>query len=91
MRSEIKELHQRLQTTSVFVTHDQEEALSISDEVAVMQTGTIEQYGTPGDVYQRPANKYVARFIGSPQMDIFSGEEGPSRGIWSVARRGWRR
>jgi ABC-type sugar transport system ATPase subunit len=74
MRSEIKELHQRLGTTSVFVTHDQEEALSLSDYVAVMQEGHIEQYGTPEDVYLRPATKYVARFIGSPQLDLFEGE-----------------
>jgi multiple sugar transport system ATP-binding protein len=74
MRSEIKELHQRLETTSVFVTHDQEEALSLSDYIAVMQAGQIEQYGTPEDVYQRPATKYVARFIGSPQLDVFEGE-----------------
>ncbi len=74
MRSEIKELHQRLETTSVFVTHDQEEALSVSDYIAVMQAGQIEQYGTPEDVYQRPATKYVARFIGSPQIDIFEGD-----------------
>jgi ABC-type sugar transport system ATPase subunit len=73
MRSEIKELHQRLGTTSVFVTHDQEEALSLSDYVAVMQEGHIEQYGTPEDVYLRPATKYVARFIGSPQLDLFEG------------------
>ena len=74
MRSEIKELHQRLGTTSVFVTHDQEEALSLSDYVAVMQEGRIEQYGTPEDVYLRPETRYVARFIGSPQLDIFEGE-----------------
>lgn len=74
MRSEIKELHQRLGTTSVFVTHDQEEALSLSDYIAVMREGHIEQYGTPEDVYLRPDTKYVARFIGSPQLDIFEGE-----------------
>jgi ABC-type sugar transport system ATPase subunit len=74
MRSEIKELHQRLRTTSIFVTHDQEEALSLSDYIAVMQAGRIEQYGTPEDVYLRPETKYVARFIGSPQLDIFEGE-----------------
>ena len=74
MRSEVKELHQRLGTTSIFVTHDQEEALSLSDYIAVMQAGHIEQYGTPEDVYLRPATRYVARFIGSPQLDIFAGE-----------------
>lgn len=74
MRSEVKELHQRLGVTSIFVTHDQEEALSISDCIAVMRAGRIEQTDTPENVYSRPASKYVARFIGSPQMDIFSGE-----------------
>jgi multiple sugar transport system ATP-binding protein len=74
MRSEIKELHQRLGITSLFVTHDQEEALSISDRVAIMRDGRIEQVGRPEDVYGRPASTYVARFIGSPQMDILEGE-----------------
>ena len=73
MRVEIKELHQRLGTTSVFVTHDQEEALSLSDRIAVMRFGQIEQFGTPEQVYSLPASKYVARFIGSPQLDIFKG------------------
>ena len=74
MRGEIKELHQRLGVTSVFVTHDQEEALSISDRIAVYRAGRIEQVGTPEEVYARPASRYVARFIGSPQMDILAGE-----------------
>lgn len=74
MRVEIKELHQRLGTTSVFVTHDQEEALSLSDRIAIMRSGRIEQYGTPEEVYSLPSSKYVARFIGSPQLDIFAGE-----------------
>jgi ABC-type sugar transport system ATPase subunit len=73
MRGEIKELHQRLGVTSVFVTHDQEEAMSISDRVAIMRAGRVEQVGTPDDVYARPASRYVARFVGSPQMDIMSG------------------
>ncbi len=73
-RGEIKELHQRLGVTSVFVTHDQEEALSLSDRIAVLQAGRLEQYGSPEEVYLRPATKYVARFIGTPQMDFFSGE-----------------
>jgi len=74
MRVEIKELHQRLGTTSVFVTHDQEEALSLSDRIAVMRFGRIEQFGTPEQVYSLPTSKYVARFIGSPQLDIFEGD-----------------
>jgi len=73
MRGEIKELHQRLGVTSVFVTHDQEEAMSISDRVAIMRLGRVEQVGTPEEVYAMPASTYVARFVGSPQMDILPG------------------
>ena len=73
-RGEIKELHQHLGVTSIFVTHDQEEALSLSDHVAVLRLGHLEQYGTPEEIYSKPASKYVARFIGSPQIDIFSGQ-----------------
>ena len=73
-RGEIKELHQRLGVTSVFVTHDQEEALSLSDRIAVLRAGRLEQFGTPEEIYSKPATKYVARFIGTPQMDIFAGE-----------------
>ncbi|KAA0279144.1 MAG: sn-glycerol-3-phosphate ABC transporter ATP-binding protein UgpC [Anaerolineales bacterium] len=73
-RGEIKELHQRLGVTSVFVTHDQEEALSLSDRIAVLRMGHLEQFGTPEEIYSKPATKYVARFIGSPQMDMFAGE-----------------
>jgi len=73
-RGEIKELHQRLGVTSVFVTHDQEEALSLSDRIAVLRMGQLEQYGSPEEIYSKPATKYVARFIGTPQMDMFAGE-----------------
>lgn len=73
MRMEIRELHQRLRVTSIFVTHDQEEAMSISDRIAVMRGGRVEQYGTPEEIYLRPATRYVAAFIGSPQMDILDG------------------
>jgi ABC-type sugar transport system ATPase subunit len=72
-RGEIKELHQRLGVTSVFVTHDQEEALSLSDRIAVLRLGRLEQFGAPEEIYARPASKYVARFIGTPQMDLFAG------------------
>jgi multiple sugar transport system ATP-binding protein len=74
MRSEIKLLHQQLRVTSVFVTHDQEEALSISDRIAVMRDGRIEQFGTPEEVYVRPLTQYVARFIGTPQIDFLRGQ-----------------
>lgn len=73
-RGEIKELHQRLGVTSVFVTHDQEEAMSLSDRIAVLRLGRLEQFSTPEEIYSKPATKYVARFIGTPQMDMFAGE-----------------
>ncbi|WP_158801458.1 MULTISPECIES: ABC transporter ATP-binding protein [unclassified Acidisoma] len=73
MRAEVKELHQRLGVTSIFVTHDQEEAMSISDRIAVMNRGRIEQLGTPEEIYASPANRYVATFIGSPQIELFQG------------------
>jgi multiple sugar transport system ATP-binding protein len=73
MRTEVKELHQRLGVTSIFVTHDQEEAMSVSDRIAVMRLGKVEQFGSPEEVYARPASRYVAQFIGSPRMDVLSG------------------
>ncbi len=74
MRAEIKLLHQKLGVTSIFVTHDQEEAMAISDRIVVMRAGRIEQSGTPAEVYARPASLYVARFIGTPPMDIIDGQ-----------------
>ena len=74
MRAEVKELHQRLGVTSIFVTHDQEEAMSISDRIAVMNQGRIEQLGTPEEIYARPSTRYVATFIGSPRIELASGE-----------------
>ena len=70
MRAEIRELHQRLQTTTVYVTHDQIEAMTMADRIVVMQDGYIEQIGTPLEVYDRPANTFVAGFIGSPAMNL---------------------
>ena len=69
MRAEIRELHQRLGTTTVYVTHDQIEAMTMADKIVVMQGGRIEQMGTPLEVYDRPANLFVAGFIGSPSMN----------------------
>ena len=74
MRSEVRQLHDRLGVTSVFVTHDQEEAMSISDRIAVMRLGKVEQFGTPEAVYATPVSKYVAQFVGSPRMNILEGE-----------------
>ncbi|HUG23066.1 ABC transporter ATP-binding protein [Piscinibacter sp.] len=73
MRSEIKALHQRLRTTTVYVTHDQVEAMTMADRIVVMQDGRIEQIGTPLELYDRPANLFVAQFIGSPAMNVVGG------------------
>ena len=73
MRTEIKELHQRLATTSVYVTHDQIEAMTMGDQIVVMKDGRIEQKGSPLDLYDTPANQFVAGFIGSPGMNILDG------------------
>ncbi|MBC7601327.1 MAG: ATP-binding cassette domain-containing protein, partial [Ramlibacter sp.] len=73
MRSEIKELHQRLKTTSIYVTHDQIEAMTMGDQIVVMRDGRIEQSGSPLDLYDHPANQFVAGFIGSPAMNFLPG------------------
>ncbi len=70
MRAEIKRLHQRTRTTTVYVTHDQVEAMTLGDRIAVMNAGRVEQFGTPADIYQRPATRFVAEFIGSPAMNL---------------------
>jgi multiple sugar transport system ATP-binding protein len=73
MRAEIKALHQRLKTTTVYVTHDQVEAMTMADRIAVMNEGRIEQLGEPLELYDRPANLFVAQFIGSPAMNVLEG------------------
>jgi len=73
MRAEIKALHQRLKTTTVYVTHDQIEAMTMADRIVVMHDGIIEQIGTPLELFDRPGNLFVAQFIGSPAMNVFSG------------------
>jgi multiple sugar transport system ATP-binding protein len=73
MRSEIKELHLRLKTTSIYVTHDQIEAMTMGDQIVVMRDGRIEQTGSPLELYDRPANQFVAGFIGSPAMNFLPG------------------
>jgi multiple sugar transport system ATP-binding protein len=70
MRAEIKSLHQRLKNTIVYVTHDQVEAMTLGDRIAVMKDGLVQQFGTPAEIYERPANIYVAGFIGSPTMNF---------------------
>ncbi|HWK72298.1 ABC transporter ATP-binding protein [Pollutimonas sp. M17] len=73
MRAEIKALHQRLRTTSVYVTHDQIEAMTMADQILVMRDGIVEQRGRPLDLYDRPENLFVAGFIGSPAMNLIPG------------------
>ena len=73
MRTELKELHQRLKTTSVYVTHDQIEAMTMGDQIVVMKDGKIEQAGNPLELYDRPDNLFVAGFIGSPAMNFLPG------------------
>jgi multiple sugar transport system ATP-binding protein len=73
MRTEIKALHQRLRTTSVYVTHDQVEAMTMADRIVVMHDGRVEQVGTPLELYDNPANLFVAGFIGSPAMNFING------------------
>jgi multiple sugar transport system ATP-binding protein len=73
MRTEIRELHQRLQTTSIYVTHDQIEAMTMADKIVVMRDGVVEQIGDPLALYDRPGNTFVAGFIGSPAMNMVPG------------------
>jgi multiple sugar transport system ATP-binding protein len=73
MRSELKELHQRLKTTSIYVTHDQIEAMTMGDRIVVMKDGRIEQIGSPLELYDFPVNIFVAGFIGSPAMNFLPG------------------
>ena len=90
MRTEIKKLHQKLKTTIVYVTHDQIEALTLSTRIAVMFGGHVQQLGTPKEIYDNPANIFVAGFMGSPSMNLFPAKiavENGQRGGEGVARR----
>src|SRR5664279_71371 len=69
-RAEIARLHQRLKTTTVYVTHDQVEAMTMGDRIAVMNNGLLQQVGSPQDLYRKPVNRFVAGFIGSPSMNF---------------------
>ena len=73
LRVEIKQLHQRLDNTMIYVTHDQTEAMTLADRIAIMRDGSIMQLATPNEIYLRPINKYVAKFIGSPSMNFIQG------------------
>ena len=73
MRSEIKKLHEKLQTTFIYVTHDQTEALTMGDRIVVLDKGKIQQVDTPEEIYNNPQNTFVAGFVGSPQMNFIDG------------------
>ncbi|SOH92258.1 multiple sugar transport system ATP-binding protein [Monaibacterium marinum] len=87
MRMEISELHKKLATTMIYVTHDQVEAMTMADKIVVLQAGNIEQVGGPLELYHRPRNTFVAGFIGSPKMNLFSGEEATKLGGDTVGIR----
>ncbi len=90
MRAEIKSLHQRLKTTTVYVTHDQIEAMTMADRIVVMHDGIIEQIGTPLELFDEPGNLFVAQFIGSPAMNVFEGKlhsEGGTHWVQADAQR----
>jgi multiple sugar transport system ATP-binding protein len=88
MRAEIKALHQRLRTTTVYVTHDQIEAMTMADRIVVMHDGRIEQIGAPLELYDRPDNLFVAQFIGSPSMNVVNGTLRRSNGSAFVEAEG---
>ena len=90
MRAEIKALHQRLKTTTVYVTHDQIEAMTMADRIVVMHDGIVEQIGTPLELYDRPDNLFVAQFIGSPSMNVIEGTVRRSGGECHVEAQGAR-
>jgi multiple sugar transport system ATP-binding protein len=88
MRAEIKALHQRLKTTTVYVTHDQIEAMTMADRIVVMHDGIIEQIGTPLELFDRPGNLFVAQFIGSPSMNVLTGTLRKTEGRVRVESQG---
>jgi multiple sugar transport system ATP-binding protein len=87
MRLEISELHKRLETTMIYVTHDQVEAMTMADKIVVLQAGLIEQVGSPLELYQRPRNTFVAGFIGSPKMNLIDGPEAAKHNAHTIGIR----
>ncbi|RLQ88376.1 ABC transporter ATP-binding protein [Notoacmeibacter ruber] len=87
MRLEISELHSRLETTMVYVTHDQVEAMTMADKIVVLRAGNIEQVGSPLELYRQPRNLFVAGFIGSPKMNLFDGPEAAKHNAHTIGIR----
>jgi multiple sugar transport system ATP-binding protein len=89
MRAELKRLHQEFKSTVIYVTHDQMEAMTMADRIAVMSGGVVQQMGTPDEIYEHPSNTFVAGFIGSPAMNFVSGEVVVDNGQTKVRGDGW--
>ena len=87
MRMEISELHNKLETTMIYVTHDQVEAMTMADKIVVLQAGVIEQVGSPLELYREPQNKFVAGFIGSPKMNFIEGAEAAKHNAHTIGVR----
>jgi len=87
MRLEITELHQQLKTTMIYVTHDQVEAMTMADRIVVLNAGNVEQFGSPLDLYKKPANRFVAGFIGSPRMNFIDGAEAAKHNAHAIGIR----
>lgn len=87
MRLEISELHARLKTTMIYVTHDQVEAMTMADKIVVLQGGVIEQVGSPLELYRNPCNRFVAGFIGSPKMNFIEGDAASKHGAYAIGIR----
>jgi len=87
MRLEITELHQQLKTTMIYVTHDQVEAMTMADRIVVLNAGNVEQFGSPLELYKKPANRFVAGFIGSPRMNFVDGAEAAKHDAHSIGVR----
>ncbi|MEL7346667.1 MAG: ABC transporter ATP-binding protein, partial [Pseudomonadota bacterium] len=87
MRLEISELHERLKTTMIYVTHDQVEAMTMADKIVVLRAGNIEQVGSPLELYRSPRNLFVAGFIGSPKMNLIEGAEAAKHDAHTIGIR----
>lgn len=87
MRIELTNLHQQLQSTMIYVTHDQVEAMTMADKIVVLQAGRVEQVGSPLELYRSPANRFVAGFIGSPKMNFVEGAEAKKQGAYAIGIR----
>ncbi|RZR14611.1 ABC transporter ATP-binding protein [Vibrio vulnificus] len=84
MREEIKQLHRELKTTTIYVTHDQIEAMTLADRIVILKDGYVAQVGTPTEVFKRPANKFVAQFIGNPSMNMLDAKLIGEEGDWNI-------